>query len=201
MDYKALKTNLEKNGFKVTCFETSKAAKEYLTKEIKDTTVSFGGSITLQDMGLYESLSKNNEVFWHWNIPEGKTAKDMIDASKNTDIYISSANGIAQSGEIINIDGTGNRVAAISHGHKKVYIVAGKNKIAPDFEKALFRARNIAAPLNAKRLARKTPCAQNADKCYNCSSPERICRNLSVLYIKPSGAEYEVVLVNENMGY
>ena len=201
MDFTTLKGNLEKNGFKVTCFETSQDAKEYLTEEIKNTTVAFGGSITLQDMGLYESLSNNNDVFWHWNIPEGKTAKDMLDASKNADIYMTSANGISESGEIINIDGTGNRVAAISHGHKKVYIVAGKNKIAPDFEKALFRARNIAAPLNAKRLSRKTPCAQNADKCYDCSSPERICRNLSVLYIKPSGAEYEVVLINENMGY
>lgn len=201
MDFINTKDNLEKNGFTVTCFETAMEAGEYLSEEIRNKTVGFGGSVTLQEMGLYETLSENNTVFWHWNAHEGKAPKDMIEASKNADIYISSANGIAETGEIINIDGTGNRVAAISHGHKKVYIIAGINKLEENFEKALFRARNIAAPLNAKRLNRNTPCAVKGDKCYNCSSEERICRNLSVLYTKPSGAEYEVVLINEKLGY
>ena len=73
--------------------------------------------------------------------------------------------------------------------------------MAKDCEAAVFRARNIAAPLNAKRLNRKTPCAVNADKCYDCKSTERICRNLSVLWDKPTGAEYEVILIEENLGY
>lgn len=201
MDFKITKENLEKKGYKVTCFETSDDAKKYLASQISDKTVGVGGSVTVKDMGLYDSLKENNTIYWHWNIPDGKTSQDMIAASKNAQIYISSANAISQNGEIINIDGTGNRVAAISFGHEKVYIIAGKNKIEPVLEKAIQRARNIAAPLNAKRLARNTPCAANADKCYDCSSDERICRNLSILYTKPSGAEYEVVLINEDLGY
>ena len=75
------------------------------------------------------------------------------------------------------------------------------NKIAPSLDEAIYRARNIAAPLNAKRLNKKTPCALKADRCYDCNSPERICRALSVLWEKPSGAEYEIILVNEELGY
>ena len=127
--------------------------------------------------------------------PETRTA------ASQAEIYISSVNGISEQGEIVNIDGTGNRVAAISYGPSKVYLVVGANKVASDYESALFRARNVAAPLNAKRLNRKTPCAANADKCYDCTSPERICRNLSVLWTKPSGAEYEVILIKESLGY
>ena len=122
-------------------------------------------------------------------------------AAVRADIYISSVNGIAETGEIINIDNTGNRVAAVSYGPKTVYLIVGKNKIAPDYESALFRARNVASPLNAQRLNRKTPCAVNGDRCYDCNSPERICRNLSVLWEKPIGAEYEVNLINEDLGY
>ena len=201
MDLNKTKENLEKKGYKVTCFETSDDAKKYLASQISDKTVGVGGSVTVKDMGLYDSLKANNTIYWHWSIPEGKTSRDMLDESRHAQIYISSANAISQSGEIINIDGTGNRVSAISFGHEKVYIIAGKNKIEPDLEKALSRARNVAAPLNAKRLLRKTPCAINADKCYDCSSPERICRNISILCTRPTGAEYEVVLINEDLGY
>lgn len=116
-------------------------------------------------------------------------------------IYISSVNGIAESGEIINIDGNGNRVSSLFYGHKKVYLVVGENKIAEDYDSALFRARNIAAPLNAKRIGAKTPCALNADKCYDCKSPERICRGLSVLWGKPMTGEFEIILIHENLGY
>ena len=115
-------------------------------------------------------------------------------------MYVTSVNGLAQSGELINIDGTGNRVAAMLYGHKKVYFVVGSNKIAPDYESALHRARNIAAPLNAKRLSRKTPCVEGG-RCFDCSSPERICRGLAVLWEKMGGSDMEVVLINEELGY
>ena len=97
------------------------------------------------------------------------------------DVYVSSANALAESGEIINIDGRGNRVAGTLYGAERLYLVIGKNKLAPTFEDALWRARNIAAPKNAKRLGVKTPCAIRGDHCYDCSSPERICRGLVVL--------------------
>ena len=77
----------------------------------------------------------------------------------------------------------------------------GINKLAPSLEDAIYRARNVASPLNSKRLNRKTPCACNADKCYDCKSNERICRILSVLMEKPTGAEYEIVLINQELGY
>ena len=109
---------------------------------------------------------------------------------------------LAETGELINIDGTGNRVASTLFGHRRVYFVVGVNKIAPDYDAALWRARNIASPKNAQRLGRKTPCAVKGDRCYNCSSPERICRGLTVLWEPMGGAEVtEVLLINQELGY
>lgn len=201
MDFTTLKTNLEHAGYKVSEFDTKKTATAYLNEQIDGTSVAFGGSVTVQQMGLYESLSKHNDAIWHWVIPDGKTAPQILAEARNAAIYISSVNGVAETGEIVNIDGNGNRVASIMYGHKKVYLLISENKVAKDYESALYRARNIAAPLNAKRLNKKTPCAKKADHCYNCSSPDRICNELSVLWKRPYGCEYEVVLIHENLGY
>ena len=104
--------------------------------------------------------------------------------------------------EIINIDGAGNRVASSIYGHKKVYFVVGRNKLAPTYDEALWRARNIASPKNAQRLNRKTPCAVKGDRCYDCRSPERICRGLVVLYGPMLDMErVEVLLVKEELGF
>ena len=150
--------------------------------------------MTIQAMGLSERLSKHNEVIWHWE--GGELRRAML-----ADVYLTSVNGLAETGEIVNIDGNCNRVAASMFGPKRVYYVVGINKIAPDFEKALWRARNVAAPKNAQRLGKKTPCAVKADRCYDCKSPERICRGLSVLWRKPTGFEQaEVVLIEEELG-
>ncbi|MBR5774007.1 MAG: lactate utilization protein [Clostridia bacterium] len=201
MDFTVVKQNLESHGFGVSVFETAREAAEYLDKQIDGKTVGFGGSVTLEQMGLYEILSRHNEVRWHHRIPENMTRREIIDLANSSQIYLSSVNGLAETGEIINIDNTGNRVGAIFYGHEKVYLVVGANKIAPDYEGALWRARNIAAPPNARRLNRKTPCAVNADRCYNCTSPDRICRGLSVLWELPAMGNIEVVLINENLGY
>ncbi|MBQ9885820.1 MAG: lactate utilization protein [Lachnospiraceae bacterium] len=200
-DFTEVKANLEQLGYKVSCFDTAKEACDYLNSEIDNKSVGFGGSVTIDKMGLYEALETHNKLSWHWRIPEGKSAYDVRKEARDADIYISSVNGIAVSGEIINIDGNCNRVAEIFYGHKKVYLIAGENKLAKDYESALYRARNIAAPLNAKRLNRKTPCAIKGDRCYNCNSPERICKGLSVLWQKPSSAEFEIVLIHEELGY
>ena len=201
MDFSVLKNNLEKSGYKVFEFSDKEEAAEYLNSQIDGKSVGFGGSMTLKEMGLYEKLETHNRMFWHWNVPEKSTATEMLKEAQTADIYVSSVNGIAQTGEIINIDGNCNRVAGMMFGHEKVYLVAGENKIAADYESALYRARNVAAPLNAKRLGKKTPCGVNADKCYNCSSPERICKGLSVFWQKPSGREYEIILIHQNLGY
>ncbi len=201
MNFTTISENLKKRGFQVSCFETAAEAAAYLDSQINCKTVGFGGSVTLDQLGLYEKLALHNDVRWHWRIPEGKTVADLRREAGETEIYLSSVNGIAETGEIINIDATCNRVAHILYGHEKVYLVAGVNKIAPDYESALHRARNIAAPLNAQRLGKKTPCAINADRCYDCSSPDRICRSLSVLWDAPLGGAFEVVLVGEELGY
>lgn len=201
MDFSKVKETLESLGYKVSCFETSFAAGEYLNGQIDGETVGFGGSVTLDEMGLYDSLREHNEVYWHNRASKELSNQELRSRANAADIYISSVNAIAETGEIINIDGNCNRVASIFYGHKKVYLVAGKNKIEKDYDAALFRARNIAAPKNAKRVGAKTPCAEKADRCYNCKSSERICRGLSVLWAPPMTGEFEIVLIDEDLGY
>lgn len=193
-DMERVRKNLEEQGFQTSCFATAKEAADYLDAQIDGATVGIGGSMTIQAMGLSERLSKHNEVIWHWE--GGELRRAML-----ADVYLTSVNGLAETGEIVNIDGNCNRVAASMFGPKRVYYVVGINKIAPDFEKALWRARNVAAPKNAQRLGKKTPCAVKADRCYDCKSPERICRGLSVLWRKPTGFEQaEVLLIEEELG-
>ena len=150
IDYEKLTKTLEALGYRVSHFATAQQAAAYLDGQIDQTSVAFGGSVTLKDMDLYPLLSKHNQVIWHW---EGGSQMDAI----NTQVYITSVNGLAETGELINIDGTGNRVASTCFGHQELYLILGVNKVAPDYEGALWRARNIAAPLNARRLHRKTP--------------------------------------------
>ena len=193
-DLKKLSGTLEELGYTVRCFDTAAQAADYLDRQIDGRTVSFGGSVTLQEMGLYPRLSAHNQVVWHW---EGGSLADAM----TTDVYISSVNGLAETGEIINIDGSCNRVAGTLFGHEKVYFIVGRNKLAPTYDQALWRARNIAAPKNAQRLNCKTPCAVKGDRCYDCKSPGRICRGLVVLWEAMMGMEMEVVLVDEELGY
>ena len=195
-----LKENLEKNGFVVSYYDTAAEAAAALTAAIKGKTVGMGGSVTLRDMGLYEALSAENEVYWHWKQQPANEVRVKANAAQ---VYLTSANGVAETGEIINIDGDGNRLAATTYGDKKVYIVIGINKIAPDFHSALHRARNIAAPLNARRLSKQTPCALGEEiKCYDCKSPNRICKGMTVLYGKMGAVtEMEVVIIGEELGY
>lgn len=198
MDIENAVKNLEKRGFDVKRLENKEMARDYLTGKINGATIGFGGSVTLKEMGLFEALSEKNTVWNHW-------IQEPLDARKNaaqSDIYIMSANGVAETGEIINIDGSGNRVASSLYGKKEVYIVVGINKFADNYDKALWRARNIASPKNAQRLGANTPCAKNGDKCYDCSSPGRICKGLVVLWGKMLGVgRMEVIIVNEALGY
>ncbi len=199
MAFEKLREQLEKNGFQVSVFATAREAADYLNREIDGATVGCGGSMTLKEMGLYDSLAAHNTLYYHGisDDPKGTMQKAMT-----ADVYLLSANAIAEStGEILSIDGTGNRVSSTLFGHRKVYFVAGKNKVSEDFDKALWRLRNVVAPKNAQRLGRKTPCAVKGDKCYNCSSPERICRGLVVHYKKMNSMDMEVVLVDQELGY
>lgn len=201
MDFSIVEKNLKDRGYIVTVFETVTEAAKYLDAQIDNQTVGFGGSVTLEQMNLFEILQTHNTVFWHQRIPPGKTSAEVRIAANRAAIYISSVNGLAETGEIINIDDTGNRVASIFYGHEKVYLVIGKNKLEKDYDRALWRARNVASPLNAKRLGMKTPCAVKGDQCYDCKSPERICRGLSVLWGIPMTGDFEIILIHEDLGY
>ncbi len=196
----SLVENLKKRGFLVSVFDTKEEAANYLDCAIDGCTVGFGGSVTLAEMGVYPRLLSHNTVYWHWETSL-LSRMELFRRAAESDVYLSSVNAIAESGEIVNIDGSCNRVSAICFGHKKVYLVIGSQKIAPDLPSAIDRARNIAAPKNAQRLARKTPCAKNADRCYDCHSPERICSSIQILLTPSSGQETEIVLIREEIGY
>ena len=174
MDIPRLQKTLEAAGFTVQWFPTAQAAKEALVARFAGKTIGMGGSVTLRDLGLYEALSQRGTVYWHWQQPGPETLAQAAKAQ----VYLTGA-------------------------HETVCYLVGRNKIAPTFQQALWRARNIAAPLNARRLHRKTPCAQGETlRCYDCRSPERICNGLSVLW-RPLGGVGEtlVCLVGEDLGY
>ncbi len=197
MDIEKTVKNLKMRGFEVSRFETKEEASEYLMSQIHDTTVGIGGCMTAKQMGLYEKLlSCGNEVYWHWVEP-GTETLIKENAAK---VFISSANAIAETGEILNIDGKGNRLAGLAFGQKRVYIVAGVNKLCDDFDSALHRARNVAATQNVQRFDVRTPCKMDG-KCHDCRSPERICNALLVLWGPMMEMEkVEVVLINEELG-
>lgn len=187
--------NLRLRGFRVSHFASGTEAADYLAGQVTGCTVGFGGSKTLDELGLYELLSKNNTVYWHWKAPGPETRRQAA----FTDVYCSSANAISEDGEILNIDGTGNRLAGTLFGHERVYIVAGTNKICPDFDAALKRARNVAAVQNAARLGKKTPCRIDG-VCHDCHGADSICRALTVLWGPMNGMVTEVILIDGDLG-
>ena len=197
MKLETVKKNLEDRGYTVRLFPTGAEAADYLEDTVAGKTVGFGGSVTLDALGLYERLGKRCKTIWHWKWEDAAAARRE---AQTADIYLTSVNALAETGELVNIDGAGNRVASTLFGHKKVYFVIGRNKLAPTVDAAVWRARNIASPLNAQRLGRKTPCAVKGDRCYDCKSPERICRGLVTLWGPMLGMEAEVLLIDEDLG-
>ena len=195
-DLMKAKENLEARGYAVRLFPDKESAAKYLNEVIDGTSVGFGGSMTLDQMGLFPSLGQHNTVFWHWK----QNPADARASAANAAAYLSSVNALAETGEIVNIDGAGNRVASTLYGHKKVYLIISRNKLAADYDGALWRARNVAAPKNAQRLNRKTPCAIKGDRCYDCKSPDRICCGLVVLWRPMMGQDIEIILVDEDLG-
>lgn len=188
----------QKNRYQVTYFDTAKEATNYLGEQVQGVSVGFGDSGTLSAMNLAKVLGKNNTV-----IDPATNEGDFTEIGKKaltTDVFFTSINSAAETGEMVNIDGTGNRVAGSIFGHKKVYYVFGTNKIEPTLEKAIWRARNIAAPQNAKRLGRNTPCAVKGDRCYDCTSEERICNMMNIHMKKMSSMEAEIIIINEDLG-
>lgn len=189
----ALRQTFTDNGFHFTYLPTATEATAYLRQMCAGKTVALGGSVTLQELGFPGAFDVRTTIFWHWITPGIY--------KQNPDIYLCSANALAETGEIVNIDGTGNRVSATLFGPKRCIFVCGINKLCPDLASAIDRVRHVAAPRNAQRLHLKTPCAVDG-KCHDCYSPERICRAFVILMRPTSGIkECEIVLVGQSLGY
>lgn len=198
MERELLKKNFESHGFLTSFFDTKEEAAAYLTEQIQGEVVGIGGSMTVKEMGLDQMLQEKNEVYWHWNVP----GRETLDKARESSIYLTSANGVAVTGELVNIDGNGNRVAQTLFGPKKVYFIVGSNKICPDLSEAMKRAKEVASPKNAMRFDKKIPCRVKGDgTCYHCNSPERICRATVILERPCMSMEVEVVFIDQELGY
>lgn len=183
----------QKRGFACRYFPTKEEARDYLVKRCAGRIVTLGGSVTLQTMGFPNAFTADTEVHWHW-INKG-------DYMQTPDIYLASANALSEQGEIVNIDGTGNRVAGTLFGAKECVFVCGIHKLCPNLSSAITRARTIAAPRNARRLHCNTPCAEDG-VCHDCDGPNRICRAMTIHMAPPlSFQTCEVVLIGESIGY
>ena len=200
MDLEKTIQNLRKNEFEVSYFETAAEAAAYLDSRIDGKTVGFGDSETLRTMGVPELLATHNTVYNPIGVHDDDEFDDIAKRTQLTDVFLTSVNGISETGEMVNIDGTGNRVAGSIFGHEKVYMVASTKKIEPTLEEAIFRARNVAAPTNTKKFGYATPCAKTG-KCYDCHAPRRICNVMAIYMQKMNGMDVEVVLVGEELGF
>ncbi|MGI6315830.1 MAG: lactate utilization protein [Christensenellales bacterium] len=201
MDYLKTKTILEKNGFSVALHATLEAAASAVLAEIPlSASVGFGGSVTVDESGLYDQLrQRGNRVYWHWKEP-GSAREATLAAAHNADIYLSSTNALTMDGVLINIDGTGNRVAALAYGPKAVHLLVGKNKLAEDIEAGYRRVKEVACPLNARRLGLKTPCTVD-NKCHRCANSITICRVISYMDKAVPGRPFTIHIIDQEVGY
>ena len=197
-------SNLEKNEFKAKYFGDKKEAVQYVKNIIAEfNSVGFGGSITvLQDLQIEKLAESMGKIILNHNKPE-LSLEEKINIRKKQqtcELFISSSNAITKDGKIVNIDGVGNRVSAMIFGPKKVLIIVGVNKITKDVHSALKRIKEVASPMNAKRLNTGTPCAETGE-CVDCKSPNRICRVTVIMDRRPKFTDIEVIIIGENLGY
>jgi hypothetical protein len=194
---------LKAHDFVAACFKTKEeAVKEiwrHVTPEMK---VGVGGSVTIREVGILDQLrAKGHLIYDHW--APGLSREDSLRIRKSQmtcDLFLSSSNAVTMSGELVNIDGAGNRVSSITFGPGKVILVAGYNKLVEDVEEAIKRIKNVVTPMNARRLKTDVPCAK-AGKCLDCNSPDRLCRAVVILERKPLLTDILVILVGEELGY
>lgn len=164
-------------------------------------SVSFGGSETLKEIGLIDTLKATDCTIYDRTKPQAAEDKrEMFGKIAVCDFYFMSTNAITLDGQLVNIDGIGNRVASLIHGPENVIIIAGMNKVCTDVDSAIQRIRNIAAPPNTVRLERKTPCAMTG-KCGDCLSPDCICSYIVVTRRSPVPNRIKVILVGKELGY
>lgn len=199
---KTLIKNLQRRHVNGFYCPTGEEAVRKVSELIDDgSSVTWGGTMTIRDLGIPDYLRNRGTLqVLDRDMAETLEEKQTIYLKAfSADVYLTSANAISEDGVIVNIDGNGNRVAAITWGPKKVIFVIGMNKVSQTVEAALSRARGTASPINSARFNIKTPC-QIDGVCHNCYSPESICNYVHFLRNSPKG-RHVVVLVGEDLGY
>lgn len=194
--------NLRKRNMAGYYCETKEEAVTLALSLIKEqSTVSFGGSMTLEEMGLLDQLRQGD-----YKLLDRSAAKSPDEVAKIyhesfvADTYVMSTNAISLDGQLVNIDGRGNRVAALIYGPKQVLVLAGMNKVASDLEAAINRVSNFAAPPNTLRLNRNTPCSKTGF-CNDCQSDDCICSNTVITRRSSVEERIKVILIGEVLGY
>lgn len=195
---------LGSNGFTARYCPTPQEAADYIMAEAGDAvTIGFGGSMSIVGLEVETRLRDlGKQILNHGSSTFSLDEKlDIMRRQLTCDLFLSGCNALTLSGELVNIDGVGNRVAAMIFGPRKVIVVAGRNKLVDgSVQDAIMRVKNWATPPNAKRLNYNTPCARTGF-CSNCNSPERICRATTVIDRKPRLTDLQVLVVNADLGF
>lgn len=192
-------SNLNRNNFEAYYVESSQRAVELVRELCKNgSSTASGGSVTLSECGLLSVISGPDYRYIDRNA--GMPSDELTKAVFTCDAYFMSSNAITENGELYNIDGTGNRVAALTFGPKNVFVIAGVNKLVPDIESAKQRLEKTASPANAIRLCRKTPCASTGE-CADCRSADRICCTTAITAFQRVKGRVKVIIIGEQLGY
>ena len=198
---KVIKSLARRNIEACYCPTAREAVEKLLEMIPSGSSVTWGGSMSIRDIGIPAALAEAGkyEVYDRDKAPDRAAATEIYLKAFSCDYYLSSANAITEDGIIVNIDGTGNRVAAITFGPRNVIFVIGMNKLTQDVDSALARARSLAAPVNTARFDIQTPCKLDG-VCHNCLSDDCICNYIHYLRHSPKG-KHKVILVGESLGY
>ncbi|MDD7076099.1 MAG: lactate utilization protein [Prevotella sp.] len=194
--------NLARRNIEACYCQTAREAVEKVLEMIPaGSSVTWGGSMSIRDIDIPAALANAGkyEVYDRDKAPDRAAATEIYLKAFSCDYYLSSANAITEDGVIVNIDGTGNRVAAITFGPRNVIFVIGMNKLTQNVDAALARARSLAAPVNTARFDIQTPCKLDG-VCHNCLSDDCICNYIHYLRHSPKG-KHKVILVGESLGY
>ena len=189
-------------NIKVEFFNSLDDAKRKVLEIIHvDKSIGIGNSVTLKKMNISETLNERGNIVYDKTLARTKDESTKLKKmSLLTDWYITSSNAISMEGHIVNIDHSGNRVAAMIYGPDNVIIVVGKNKVADTLEAAIYRAKNLAAPLNAKRAGHNPPCV-NTNKCVDCNSDEKVCNSIVIIQGQENKDRMRLFIVDEEVGF
>ena len=174
------------------------ALKTALSLIPEGSSVTMGGSMSANEIGLVDALKSGNYNFIDRDAAPDRRAAMLL--AYDTDFFLASVNAMTDDGILVNIDGNSNRVSAICHGPKHVIFIVGMNKVCGDLDGAMKRARNVAAPINAQRFGLSTPCAKTG-KCMDCKSPDTICCQFLITRFSRHAGRIHVILVNDNLGF